>query len=130
MKNIAKDTKSILVVEDDYSLMNVLRKKLISVGFNVFEAANGEEGLDAVSKHRPDLILLDIIMPKMDGLTMLKKLREDEWGKKAKVILLTNLSDEEKVLKENDLGSFDYLVKSDWSLEDIVRKIRKKLNIK
>ena len=97
--------------------------KLMLEGFIVLEAENGEEGLDVALRDHPDLILLDIIMPKMDGLTMLKKLREDVRGKNTKVILLTNLSDNEKVSEALLQGSYDYLVKSDWKIGDVVAKI-------
>ncbi|MEI7424623.1 MAG: response regulator [Candidatus Staskawiczbacteria bacterium] len=122
--------KVILIVEDDIHLIKVLNKKLSSEGFIVIDASNGQEGLQKAETEHPDLILLDIVMPVMDGLTMLKKLREKEWGKQIKVILLTNLSDEEKVIEEEGLGHSDYLIKADWSLEDIVKKIKEKLNIK
>ena len=75
-------------------------------------------------KEQPDVILLDIIMPKMDGITMLKKLREDAWGKEAKVILLTNLSSNEKLAEVTAQGSHEYLVKTDWKIEDVVTKVR------
>lgn len=123
-----ENQKKILIVEDETSLRNALRDKLILEGFVVLEAKNGEEGLDVALRNHPDLILLDIIMPKMDGLTMLKKLREDVWGKNTKVILLTNLSDNEKVSEALLRGSYDYLVKSDWKIGDVVAKIRARLS--
>jgi two-component system OmpR family response regulator len=96
-------------------------------GFDVFEAKNGKEGLEiALAKH-PDIILLDIIMPVMDGMTMLTKLREDVWGADAKVFILTNLSDTKKVADAITQGSYDYLVKTDWTLEDIIIRIRERL---
>jgi len=123
-----ENKKKILVVEDEMSLRNALRDKLGLEGFIVLEAKNGEEGLDVALRDHPDLILLDIIMPKMDGLTMLKKLREDVWGKNTKVILLTNLNDNEKVSEALLQGSYDYLVKSDWKIEDVVAKVRARLS--
>jgi len=122
-----ENKKKILIVEDETSLRNALRDKLMLEGFITLEAKNGEEGLDVALRDHPDLILLDIIMPKMDGLTMLKKLREDVWGKNTKVILLTNLNDNEKVSEALLQGSYDYLVKSDWKIEDVVTKIRARL---
>ncbi len=119
--------QTILIVEDDIPELNALRDKLINEGFSTFEAKNGEEGLGVALLQHPDLILLDIVMPVMDGITMLKKLREDEWGKGVKVIILTNLSDVEKVSEAIMQGSHDYLVKSDWKLEDVVIKIRERL---
>jgi DNA-binding response OmpR family regulator len=119
--------KKILIVEDEETLRSALNNKLTFEGFAVLEAKNGREGLEIALSAIPDLILLDIIMPVMDGMTMLKKLREDKWGKEAKVFMLTNLSDTEKVADAIAQGSFDYLVKTDWTLEDIIARIRKKL---
>lgn len=116
--------KKILIVEDDHALRAALRDKLARERFVVLEAKDGEEGLKVALDEQPDLILLDIVMPKMDGLTMLGQLRKDPWGKEAHVIVLTNLSDGESVSKSLENAAFDYLVKSDWKLEDIVQKIR------
>jgi len=119
--------KKILIVEDEESFLFAFKEKIQGEGFEVLEAKNGEKGLELALKEHPDLILLDILMPVMDGMTMLKKLREDEWGKKAQVILLTNLSDNEKTAQALELNTFDYLVKSDWNIKDVVVKIREKL---
>lgn len=116
--------KLLLVVEDDLSLMKALSGKLTGEGFEVIEAKNGEEGLKKALEHKPELTLLDIVMPRMDGLTMLKQLRKDEWGKDAKVIILTNLSDAANANELEEKGVSDYLIKSDWSLEDIVKKVQ------
>lgn len=122
--------KKILIVEDEDSLRNALRDKLTREDFQVLEAKNGQEGLAAAIREHPDLILLDIIMPIMDGMTMLKKLRtENEWGKSAPVIILTNLtSDSNQII--NDVTVLEpsfYLVKSDWKLEDLMKKIKEVL---
>ena len=122
-----KTKKKILIVEDEESLRGALRDKFAWEGFDVLEAGDGEEGLKAALREHPDLILLDIIMPKMDGITMLKKLREDDWGKEAQVILLTNLSDNEKLSEALAQGTYDYLVKSDWKIADVVAKVRERL---
>lgn len=119
--------KTILIVEDEAALIAALNNKLTLEGFAVLEAKNGQEGLETALSAHPDLILLDIIMPVMDGMTMLKKLREDAWGKEAKVFILTNLSDTQKVADAITQGSYDYLVKTDWTLEDIIARIREKL---
>lgn len=122
-----ENNKKILIVEDEVSLLNALRDKLTREGFVTLEAKNGEEGLEIALRDHPDLILLDIVMPRMDGMTMLKKLREDDWGKTVKVIMLTNLSDMENVSEAVAQGSHEYLVKSDWKIEDVVEKVREKL---
>lgn len=121
------DVKTILLIEDEPAISRAMQDKLISEGFKVITAQNGEDGLAAAVKDHPDLILLDVIMPKMDGMTMLTKLRTDAWGKTAKVIFLTNLSEMEAVQKSTELGVFDYIVKSDWKLSDVVKKVREKL---
>lgn len=124
---MVKTNKKILIVDDEPSLLTALRDKLTREGFTAIEAKNGEEGLEVALRDHPDLILFDIIMPVMDGMTMLKKLREDAWGKNAQVIILTNLSENEKVSQAVELGSYEYLVKSDWKIEDVVAKVREKL---
>lgn len=121
--------KKILVIEDEPSLCQALCTKLSSGGFSVLKANNGQEGLETAIKEKPDLILLDIIMPIMDGITMLEKLREDEWGKNVPVIILTNLSDDQKVMEAIKQGSYDYLIKSNWSIIEVMDKIKERLSI-
>ena len=125
--------KIILVVEDEEILTRTLKDKLEEESFNVLVAANGEIGLQLALKEHPDLILLDLLMPKVDGLTMLKKLREDSWGAKANVIILTNVSDPDKVSEGMNIGpggTYEYLIKSNWSLDDVVARVKQKLEIK
>jgi DNA-binding response OmpR family regulator len=117
----------ILVVEDDPTLRRIVCDKLKSESFEVLDAANGALGLETALKEHPDLILMDIIMPEMDGMTMLKKLREDSWGKDARVIITTNLGDDSKTEEAMRQGVYDYLVKTDWSLDDLILKVKDKL---
>ena len=125
-----KLNKKILVVEDETPLRNAVTDILTFEGFTVLQAKNGQEGLDIALKEHPDLILLDLMMPIMDGLTMLEKLRQDTvFGKTAAVILLTNINDPEKVAMATEAGSYDFLVKSDWNIEDVVKKIKGRLGI-
>ncbi|MBU0613613.1 response regulator [Patescibacteria group bacterium] len=119
--------KKILVIEDEKPLINALSAKLQNEGFQVVEANDGKSGLKAALKHKPDLILLDIILPKMDGIGILENLRENAWGKSAKVIILTNLSDWDSTKKAVNLNVHDYLVKSDWNIKDVVKKVKSKL---
>ncbi|MBT4349350.1 response regulator [bacterium] len=116
--------KKILIIEDELSLARALSAKLIDQGCDILEAKNGEEGLSMALDQHPDLILLDIIMPRMDGISMLKKLRVDDWGKDVPVIILSNLSDGDKSIDVVDGDISAYLVKSDWKIEDIVDKIK------
>jgi len=125
-------TKRILVVEDEQDLLQALVDKFTREGFEMLEAKNGEAGLDLALKEHPDLILLDIIMPIMDGMTMMKKLREDGWGKNVPIILLTNLSatDAEIIQGVVENEPFYYLIKSDWKIKDVVGKVRETLGLK
>lgn len=126
----ASGGKKILIVEDEQDLRKALTDKLTREGFSVLEAKNGEEGLKVALAERPDLILLDIVMPVMDGMTMMKKLREEnEWGKNVSIILLTNLSATDQIISGivEDEPSY-YLVKSDWKIEDVVKKVRERLS--
>ncbi|MDH4330708.1 MAG: response regulator [Candidatus Moranbacteria bacterium] len=122
-----ENKKIILIIEDDESLLEVLGQGVSDSGFKVLKAKNGADGLEMAVENKPDLILLDLIMPKMDGLTMLDKLREDEWGKDVPVIVLTNLSSPEEISKTVDKGVSNYLVKSNWKLEEILKKVKQVL---
>ncbi len=121
--------KKILIVEDEQALKIALRKKFSKEDFKIIEASNGEEGLEVAEKENPDLILLDIVMPVMDGMTMLRKLRQRKFGKEMPVILLTNLADTEEVNKAMEPNVFDYLVKSNWDIEDVIQKVKVKLGV-
>lgn len=130
MLNQSKEQlKKILVVEDEPDMRQAIAESLEREGFEVLQAANGFEGLGQALAHRPDLIILDILMPKMDGMEMMKKLRQqNEWGLKVKIILLTNLSADERIMKgivENEPSY--YFVKSDWKITDIIENVRELL---
>ena len=120
---------TILIVEDEVIISKTYAEELRDEGFVVFTASNGKDGLKLALNKKPDLILLDILMPIMDGLTMMDKLRKkNAYGKKVPVVLLSNLSSsEEKIMKtvtntKNEPTS--YFVKSDWDLDDVVAKIK------
>lgn len=133
MDNESKNNKKILViemVEDETSVMNVLHDKFAIEGFRILEAKNGKEGLEIALSEHPDIILLDILMPIMDGLTMMKKLRQtNEWGKNVPIIILTNLSPNDEInqaIVENEPAY--YLVKSDLTMNELVGKIKDRLS--
>jgi len=114
--------KNILIVEDEKSLQRILFKKLEQIeDWHILQAFNGQEALDLIKKQKIDLILLDIVMPVMDGLTLLQELKEMNELTNKKVIVLTNSASFEQVFKENDVK---YLVKSNHSLDDLIKKIR------
>lgn len=123
------EQKRILIVEDEKAIRKSMTYQLSKHNFNILEAGDGVEGLKVALKEHPDLLLLDILMPEMDGMEMLEKLREDSWGKNAPVMLLTNVADTTKIAEAVNLGVHDYLVKSDWQPDDVVKKIKKKLHI-
>jgi DNA-binding response OmpR family regulator len=117
--------KKILYIEDDPILQKTLGRKLKVEGFKVISALDGKEGLILVQKERPDLILLDLILPQMGGVEFLKELRKNEETKDIPVVVLTNVSKEiEKIQQILELGIKGYLVKSEYSLEEIVEKIK------
>ena len=125
------DKKKILIIEDEEAMQGVISKALENQGFTVLSANNGEEGLSVSLKEHPDLILLDILMPKMDGMVMLQKLRLDEWGKAVPVIILTNLSPNTSSMINSVLENEPayYLIKSDVKLEGIIEKAKEVLRI-
>lgn len=120
-------SKKILVVEDDNAISQILLDTLTKEGYVALQARDGIEGFKAVVESQPDLILLDILMPNMDGMTMLKKIREKESSKKIPVIILTNLETLDSLNKALGHGAYDYLVKSDWKLEDVMKKVKQRL---
>lgn len=121
-------TKTLLLIEDDKIIQNMYQKLLVNHGYDVRTAMDGEEGLKESLEYHPDLILLDIRMPKMDGMTMLKLLRQDAWGKDAKVIILTNLDPSDIILQGvvRDQPTY-YLIKANTNFENVLEKIRKVL---
>lgn len=116
--------KKILIVEDDKDFSTILQKKFTLEGFSIITAENGEEAIDIAEREKPDLILSDILMPKMDGETMAKKIREVD--KNVPIMFLTNLGDDDSIEKSKE---FDYLIKSELRIDDIVTKSKIKLGL-
>ena len=122
--------KRILFIEDESTLQKTFREILKQEGYEMISALNGEIGLRLTKEEKPDLILLDLILPKIHGFDVLSKLKKDEETKNIPIIVLTNLEgigDVEKALK---LGATTYLVKAQYSLEEVVDKIKKALKDK
>ncbi len=119
--------KKILIAEDERPLQKAISSKLNLEGFEVFVASNGKECLDMAFEKKPDLILMDINMPEMDGITALKELKNNSSTMDIPVIMLTNYGESEKISEVLAEGPCDYLIKSDWKLEDIVKKIKEKI---
>lgn len=121
----------VLLVEDDRFLRDICSKKLTKEGFNVFEAIDGEQALADLEGIHPDIILLDIILPAIDGFQVLQKIRENKNQKIAKipVIMLSNLGQDDDIKKAISMGANNYLVKAHFTTEEIVEKIKKILEI-
>ena len=121
--------KHILIIEDEKDLAEMMKEVLTEAGFVVSMAGDGLEGFRSVSEKHPDLVLLDIHLPKMDGLTVLKKIRDYVNGKDLPVIILSNVSDISSVSDAMGGEVYDYLIKTDWELKDVVLKVKKTLNV-
>ncbi|MFA6097992.1 MAG: response regulator [Patescibacteria group bacterium] len=121
------DKKSVLIAEDDEPVRRVIKNELEKAGIKVIEAQNGEEALAISLNEHPSLILLDVLMPKMHGMEFLRKLHDDEWGKSARVILLTNFAEDPRVLEAVKEGRCGLLNKAETRLEDVVAKIKEKI---
>jgi DNA-binding response OmpR family regulator len=125
------DNKKILIVEDEEAMQKAISEAFVNQEITTFTANDGEKGLAVSLKEHPDLILLDILMPRMDGMNMLQKLRADEWGKTVPVIILTNVSPNSNSVINSVLQNEPayYLVKADVRLEGIVDKVKEVLKI-
>src|SRR3989339_1752250 len=121
------EKKKILVIEDDRSLQNALLEIISQEGFESESALDGEEGIAKIKTFKPDLILLDIILPKKDGFEVLEEIKKDETLKNIPVLILTNLEEVDNVQKALDLGATNYMVKSDFSLKDVLEKVKENL---
>ena len=121
--------KKILIIEDEAPLRMALEEKFGNEGFDVVTADNGEDGLMLAQEQMPDLILLDIILPKMNGFDVLNHLSKNDTTKEIDVIVLTNLSETGKVGDVVRKGVSEYLVKADWTLEELLEKVKNKLNV-
>jgi CheY-like chemotaxis protein len=117
------DKKTILLVEDDVFVSDIYQTKISSEGYEVILAENGLEAIKKLEKSIPDLILLDIIMPYMDGMETLRKIKSEEKWKKIPIILLTNLSDKEKIEEALGVGADDFLIKSHFTPSEVISKV-------
>jgi len=124
-----KQKKTILIVDDDFTLQTLLQVELVERGYKVILAEDGLEGLKLAKSEHPDLILLDIMMPKMDGMQVLSELRKDSWGGTVKVIILTRLDDAKKTAIAIEEGAYDYLLKDNWEVKDVVDKVVEKIGV-
>ncbi|KPJ73664.1 hypothetical protein AMJ48_00435 [Parcubacteria bacterium DG_74_1] len=119
--------KKILFVEDEAALQKTLGEILKQEKYEVIPALDGEVGLRLAKDKKPDLILLDLVLPRVHGIEVLRKLKEDEETKEIPVIVLTNLGEIEDINRAVELGATTYLVKAQYTLEEVVGKIKKAL---
>jgi len=117
------DKKRILIVEDDNFVAEVYIAKLSEMGYETVLAQNGEEGLTELNKGKIDLILLDILMPIMNGIEMLEEVKKNEEWKNIPVILLTNIGEKESIQKVMEMGVKNYLIKSHFTPAEVIEKI-------
>lgn len=126
---MAKEGKTkILIVEDDEFLANIYQTKFEIEGFKVFVAGDGEQGLKFAGTKEPEIILLDVLLPKLDGFAVLEQLKKDSATKDIPVILLTNLGQKEDVQKGLKMGAVDYLIKAHFKPSETVDKVKKVLS--
>ncbi len=127
---MVKKTIKVLIAEDEEVLLKMYLTKFKNEGFEVYGATNGEETLKLANEIKPDIVLLDVIMPLIDGFSVLKKIKENEKTKSIPVLLLTNLSQESDMKEGLKLGAIDYLVKTNFTPAEVVKKVKEILKIK
>lgn len=124
MADEQKKNNKILLVEDDVFMMELLARDLRNAGFEVIVAKTGLEGVEGFEKEKPDLILLDLLLPDMGGFDALRKIRRLSDGLKARVVILSNLSEGPDQEEAKRLGVVDYLIKANYTLPEIISKIK------
>lgn len=115
----------ILIIEEDRFLRKIYKNKFTKAGFEFREAISGDEGLNKACSEKPDLVLLDLMLPKKSGFDVLVELKRDKATKKIPVIILSNLAQEEDIKRTLSLGARDYLIKTEVSLSDVIDRVKK-----
>jgi len=116
--------KKILLIEDDKFLNRAYKDGLERAGFEISTAVDGVSGLEKMKAEKPNLVLLDLVMPGKNGFEVLEEMRMDEELKDIRVVILSNLGQETDVRKGKELGAVDYLIKTDWSMREVVEKVK------
>ncbi len=119
----------IAIIEDDAAISQMYRMKFEASGFEVQMADNGKQGIELIKSFIPDIILLDLQMPEMNGVEALEIIRKNNWGKDIPVIILTNTGEEESPKKIRELGINSYIVKADLTPNQVLDKVKKALNL-
>lgn len=121
---MAEDKKTILIVEDDKFLRELIAQKLSREGFGVLEAVDGEQGIEQIREKKPDLVLLDLILPGMDGFDVLAKIKEEPTLAAIPVVILSNLGQRDDIERGLQLGAKDYLIKAHFTPGEVIDKIK------
>jgi len=119
--------KKVLIIEDEEILLDLLQKKLIKEGYEVSTSRNGEEGLKTMKETKPDLILLDIVMPKMGGFEVMEEMRKDRELNKIPVIIISNSGQPVELDKAKKLGAKDWLIKAEFDPQEVIDKVVKQI---
>ena len=119
--------KKILIIEDEEVIIDLLQKKIIKEGYQVSIARDGEEGLKIMKEERPDLVLLDIIMPKKGGFEVMEEMQKDTELKKIPLIVISNSGQPVELDRAQKLGAKDWLVKTEFDPQEVIDKVRKQL---
>ena len=120
---MAGQTKTVLIVEDDVFLMSLLKNRMESEGFSVLAAKDGEEAIKVLKEIKPDLILLDIILPGRSGFEVLEEMKSDPQIQNSPVMIISNLGQDMDIDRGKDLGALEYFVKARSSMDDVVEKV-------
>jgi len=126
--NLIKDMEKILLIEDEELIIRLLNKKLTAMGYEVSLAMDGREGLEKIKQVVPDLILLDIVMPRMGGLEVMAEMKKDEKIANIPVIIISNSGQPLELEKAKELGAVDWLVKTEFDPKEVTEKIQKYIN--
>jgi DNA-binding response OmpR family regulator len=121
-------SKHILIIEDDDFFRELIRKKLVSEGFEVSEAVDGEKGIETIREIHPDLVILDLLLPSIDGFEVLSKVKADASIAQTRFIVLSNLGQQEDIERGLRLGADDFLIKSQFDIDQIMDKVKAVLN--
>ena len=122
-----KQQYTVLLVEDEKPTSRVLQKVFEQEGYNVIVVGDGEKGLQTALSRHPDVILADLLLPRMSGMDMIREIRKDAWGKNAEIIILTNVLDVKMLEEAMSQGTYFYVVKGDSSMADVIAKVNSRL---
>ena len=117
----------VLLIEDDIFLKKVIKRKLLKEGYKILEALDGREGINKIKGEKPDLVLLDLVLPEMNGFEVLSQIKKDKTLAKIPVIILSNLGEEEDIKKGLEMGAVDYLIKAKFTPGEIMERIENAL---